>query len=148
MRGRPLQVRWTHTTDEFLAHIGRESDPHRRQRLQALLLLRDGQRIGEVSETLGVHYRTIQRWVDWYRTGGLDVVMERTPGHGAPGRKTFLSPEQTEELLCRYASGELRTVRDAIEWVMTHYGVRYSTNGMYALLRRAKERENARRRNV
>lgn len=148
MRGRPLRVRWTHTVEDLVARIQQEPDPRRRQRLQALLLLRAGQRLTDVSETLGVHYRTVQRWVDWYRTGGLDAVLERTPGYAAPGRQSFLSPEQTEELLCRYASGELRTVRDAIEWVVTHYGVRYSTNGMYALLRRAKKRENARRRNV
>src|SRR5690606_41626100 len=76
MRGRPLRVRWTHTVEDLVARIQQEPDPRRRQRLQALLLLRAGQRLTDVSETLGVHYRTVQRWVDWYRTGGLDAVLE------------------------------------------------------------------------
>ncbi|MBI3950575.1 MAG: helix-turn-helix domain-containing protein [Acidobacteria bacterium] len=33
-----------------------------------------GKSLGEVTEVVGVGYRTVQRWVRWYRTGGLAEV--------------------------------------------------------------------------
>lgn len=140
MRGRPLLVPWRHSAEELEALLAAERNPRRRQRLEALRLLRIGCRIKEVRDTLGVDYRTIQRWVAWYRAEGLDSVLQRTPGHRAPGRRPKLTSEQTQVILARYEDGQFRSVREVVEWVREELGVEFTYSGMYAHLRRARER--------
>lgn len=136
MRGRPLVINWTETAEELDERFQRERNGHRRARLQALLLLRRGHQLGEVGQAVGVDYRTVQRWVSWYRKGGLDSVLQRTPGYAAPGRTSRLSEAQIAELLSHANTGEFRTVWDAVRWVKAHFDVDYTYTGMHALLNR------------
>jgi transposase len=55
--------------------------------------LRRGGRPGEAADLVGVHYKTVQQWVAWYRPGGLAEVRHHRNGGrlGAPSR---LSPAQ------------------------------------------------------
>ena len=62
-----------------------EADGEVRTRLHGLWLVRRGQRLAEVAQVVGVHPRTVQRWVRWYRDGGLAAVRRRQ--RGAPGRR-------------------------------------------------------------
>lgn len=140
MRGRPLVVSWQDSLDELKARLEKERDPRRRSRLQAFVMLREGKRISDVSEVVGADYRTIQRWVSWYRTGGLEAVLKRTPGHAAPGRRSKLSSDQTRALLAAYQDGQFRTIRDAVAWTADTYGVDFTYTGMHAHLRRAERR--------
>lgn len=140
MRGRPLVVTWVDTAEELADRLEQERDPRRRARLQALLMLREGKRISDVSSTVDADYRTIQRWVSWYRVGGLEAVLQRTPGHAAPGRRSKLSAEQTRALLREHEAGRFRTIRDAVDWAATRYGVDFTYTGMHAHLRRAQRR--------
>ena len=140
MRGRPLVVTWKDSPDELKARLEKERDPRRKARLQAFTMLRDGKRISDVSDAVGADYRTIQRWVSWYRTGGLDAVLKRTPGHAAPGRRSKLSADQTRALLEAYEDGQFRTIRDAVAWASDTYGVDFTYTGMHAHLRRAERR--------
>lgn len=103
-------------------------------------MLRQGKRISDVSNVVGADYRTIQRWVSWYRDRGLDSVLQRTPGHAAPGRRPRLTAEQTRELLQEYREGQFRTIQDAVDWVAATYGVTFTYTGMHAHLRRAQQR--------
>ena len=43
--------------------------------LHGLWLIRSGWQIKAAAEAVGVHYRSAQRWVEWYRSGGLDEVV-------------------------------------------------------------------------
>jgi len=88
----------------------------------------------------GVGRRTLIRWLSWYRRGGLEEVLLRVPGHGAPGSECQLSDRQREELFERTKSGEFRTYEDARRWVLKQYGVEYRYKGMYALLARMEVR--------
>lgn len=142
MRGRSLEIQWAHTAEELAERLSRERNQRLRQRLQALLLLRQGQRIGEVSDAMGVHYRTLQRWVDWYRRDGLEAVLERTPGYNAPGNPSKLTPEQSREVIARYEAGEFRTIRDAVAWVEEHFGVTYTPSGLRSHMRTVLERSS------
>ena len=136
MRGRPLIVEWSESPEVLQSMLDRERNGHRRARLQALGLLRDGASIGEAGKAVGVDYRTVQRWVSWYRQGGIDAVLTRTPGYAAPGRPSRLSEEQIVDLVNRSQEGQFRTVSDAVNWVRKIYGVSYTYTGMYALLGR------------
>ncbi len=136
MRGRPLVVEWTETADTLQSMYERERNGHRRARLQALWLLRGGSSIGEAGRAVGVDYRTVQRWVSWYRQGGLGAVLMRTPGYAAPGRPSRLSETQIADLVGRSRDGQFRTVSEAVNWISQTYGVSYTYTGMYALLGR------------
>jgi transposase len=136
MRGRPLVVDWTESSDVLAAMYEKERNGHRRARLQALMMLRNGSSIGDAGRAVGVDYRTVQRWVSWYRRGGLDDVLTRTPGYAAPGRPSRLTERQIADLIGRSEKGQFRTVSDAVLWSAQQYGVTYTYTGMYALLGR------------
>ena len=85
MSGRPFRVTWgEEDTEEALkAAYERERDIELRRRLHGLWLLRSGWRLPLVTAAVGVHYRTVQRWVGWYREGGLaNVVSHKMGGKG------------------------------------------------------------------
>ena len=68
-----------------------QSQADKRERLQALYLLKSGQcqQIQEVAEIVGRHRSTVHRWLQHYREGGL----ARLVGPGAPpGRKPAIPP--------------------------------------------------------
>jgi ATP-binding cassette subfamily B protein len=81
--GRPLEIDWQESEEELRELHLQEQNAHRRERLRALLLLQSGNSLVEVSESENIGYRTLKRWVAWYRTGGLEEVLSRTPGSGA-----------------------------------------------------------------
>jgi len=136
--GQRLQVNWQESAEELKVRYLREHHAQRRTRLHALWQLRLGKRQEAVAETLGVNVRVIQRWVAWYREGGLEALMQRVSGHGARGVAAYLSDVQQGALVARVALGNFRTVWDVIHWVGGRWGVAYSYNGMYTLLKRHK----------
>ena len=83
---------------------------------------------------VGVHYRTLQRWVPWYRTGGVEEVLShRMKGLGQP---RFLSEDEERELTEEVASGRFRTGSEIREWIESAYGVSYRLGSVYSLLAR------------
>lgn len=88
----------------------------------------------ETVAALGVHYRTVQRWVDWYRDGGGAAVRaHRLGGHGQPA---FLSAEAEAAVADPVATGRFRTAAAVGEWIADPYGVRYRPGGLASLLAR------------
>ena len=69
MIGRPFRMEW-HEKDTPAAlkeaYLSQE-DVSIRSRLHVLWLLRRGWRITAAAGAVGVHYRSAQRWVEWYR---------------------------------------------------------------------------------
>src|SRR5438270_9004010 len=108
-RGRPFVVAWAEEdTEEALRAAYRdEQRADVRDRLHALWLLRSGERrLGEVAAVLGVQYRTVQRWVGWYREGGLAAV--RAHRMGGYGQAPRLTPEEHEHVASEVATGRFR----------------------------------------
>lgn len=138
-RGRPFVVAWQEEdTEESLRMAYRaERDPALRQRVQALWLLRSGERrVGEVASVMGVDYRTVQRWVAWYRAGGMEAI--RSHRLGGPGQPPRLTPEQQEQVAEEVATGRFRNAATIRAWVAQTYGVSYTEGGMYSLLARLR----------
>ena len=114
-----------------------ERDPALRQRVQALWLLRgDTRLVGEVAAVVGVDYRTVQRWVRWYRSGGLTAV--RSHRLGGPGQPPRLTPEQQEQVAKEVETGRFRSAATIRVWITETFGVTYSEGGMYTLLARLR----------
>lgn len=136
--GRPLVIDWQPEDDAARLKGLYQAETLRdvRPRLHALWLLRSGQRVRAVAAVLGVHERNVQRWVGWYRTGGVAAVMaHRRQGRG---KAAFLRPEQRARLSAQSATGAFRTAAEARRWVRETFGVTYSEGGMYALLGRLR----------
>jgi transposase len=134
MAGRRLRVEWAAAdTAEALRRAYRaEADGPVRMRLHGLWLLRGGRPVGEVAATVGVHYRTVQRWVRWYERGGLAAV--RAHRQGGAGPQPRLTAAQQEQLSAEVATGRFRSATAMRRWVAEAFGVTYTEGGMYALL--------------
>lgn len=133
MRGRQLLVNWQDDQKTLFNAYKEEKDPEIRPRLHALWLLRSGKMVKEVTALLGVHYRTVQRWVGWYRIGGLAEVRSHHRGEGG-GAPKFLTPEQ-EKIIFTYASEKgFKTIRQAQQWILKQFGVEYTFWGTRSLL--------------
>lgn len=134
--GRRLQVEWQESAKELKRLYQQEKHGERRSRLQALWLLRQGQRIAEVVGVIGVNYRTVQDWVAWYRQGGLKEVVRRVRGYQVRGRPAYLTPLQQRALVARVQLGDFRTVWEVVRWVEARWGILYGYKGMWELLTR------------
>jgi transposase len=137
-RGRKLRVEWAAEDDAASLRAGyrRERRADVRPRLHGLWLVRTGRTTREVAEVVGVEERTVQRWLAWYRAGGLAAVTGRhAHGRGAP---SFLTVEQQTELADEVATGRFRTAAEIRQWVHERWGVSYTEGGMYALLGRLR----------
>lgn len=109
-------------------HVGR------RTRLHAMWLLRTGKKPEAVAETLAVGKRTVQRWCDWYRQGGMTLVLTRFQGsHGENG---WLTAEQHEYIHEEVATGRFHTALEVREWIAADLGVNYRPNSIYTVMKR------------
>jgi len=131
-----VRVSWGETAEELRARYVAEGDVSRRKRLQALWLVRRGDGPTEAGRLAGVGTRTVERWLGWYRRGGLDEVLRRVPGHGTVGPACRLSAEQRRALVSACADGRFRTYDEARAWVATEYGVSYRPSGFWTVLAR------------
>jgi transposase len=131
---RALDITWHDQSRTFQELYKHETDSRLRARFQALWLLRRGDSLLEVAQIVGVAYRTLLRWVAWYRAGGLaDVQAHRHGGHG--GRLARLTPEQEQELKGKTEAGEVRSIWDGVHWAEAQ-GVSYTYWGMRWVFRR------------
>ena len=137
-RGRKLTVEWAAEDDatSLYGRYRRERRADVRSRLHGLWLVRTGKTTREVAEVLGVDERTVQRWLAWYRAGGLAPLEARhAQGRGAP---SFLTPEQRTDLAEEVATGRFRTAAEIRGWIEERWSVSYTEGGMYALLKRLR----------
>ena len=135
--GRTLQeIDWQESSEELYDRYRAEREVQRRKRLQVLWLVRQGRTATAAATEAGVGVRTVLRWLDWYRAGGLAEVLRRVPGHGARGATCWLSPQQQAELLAHCRAGALRTYGEAQRWINREFGVPYRYDGIHTLLTR------------
>ncbi|HET7034649.1 MAG TPA: winged helix-turn-helix domain-containing protein [Thermomicrobiaceae bacterium] len=133
---RLIKVDWAESAEDLYQRFTVEQDLPRRKRVQALWLGRSGRSVAEASQVAGVGERSLQRWVSWYRQGGLAAVLARVPGQGARGNPSRLTAAQQEALLAEVGTGRFRTHAAAQQWVDATFGVRYSYHGLWSLLDR------------
>lgn len=125
--GRRWHCEWQDSEDDLFQAYREATDTRLRSRLQALWQLRRGRTLADVAEWVGVQYRTVQTWVQWYRQGGLTEVRRRRQGGGSRAK---LTAAQADALKAYADTGAVRTRGDAIQWVSDHYGITYTSWGM------------------
>ncbi|MBK8139479.1 MAG: helix-turn-helix domain-containing protein [Chloroflexi bacterium] len=88
--GHRLQVEWAESA-ELKMRYRQEKQIQRRERLLVLWHLREGKRVEEVAALSGTgSCRVIQRWLSWYREGGIGEVLHRVTGHATRGQAPYL----------------------------------------------------------
>jgi transposase len=126
---RQLQIEWQEDAATLYARYKQEKDYQKRTRLQALWLVRQGHGLRQVADTVGVHCRTVQEWLAWYRQGGLaEVLRHRWGGHGGKARR--LTADQEAALRAQASRGAIRTIQDGVAWARKTCRVDYSYWGM------------------
>lgn len=133
---KPVVVAWGETAEDLYERYRSEGGVARRKRLQVLWRVRAGDAPAVAGEAAGVGARTVERWLGWYRSGGLAEVLERVPGHVPGGPSCRLSAGQQEALVAACATGRFRTYDEAREWVAAEYGVAYRYSGFWTVLAR------------
>jgi putative transposase len=135
-RGRPLTIAWQDEAATLYRRYQQETKPDLRPRWHALWLIRTGRSVRETARVLGVHERSVQHWLAWYRAGGVDeVAAHRKAGKGTPAR---LSGEQQAAVVAETATGRFRTAAEVVVWVQEVFGAVYTVSGMHQLLRRLR----------
>ncbi len=135
MAGRRLALEWHETAEELLARYRAERNVHLARRLQALYLVRQGRRVGETAAVVGVSTRSVEKWLAWYRQGGLAEVSRHRRGGPRP-RRGPLAPQQLASLREGAAAVGFRTVQKAVEWAAQALGVKLSPHQMGRLFER------------
>jgi transposase len=138
MIGRPFKVEWRaeDTVEALKAGYQAERDRERRVRLHSLWLLRSGWRLADVAEVVGADYSSVQRWVAWYRRGGLaEVLAHRRAGKGQP---RFLNPVQEAQVSEVVSTGRFGTAAEIRDWIAAEFAVEFKVEGIYTLLQRLK----------
>jgi transposase len=134
---RRLEIEWHEDATSLLERYKKEKDKQKSKRLHGLCLLRQAYKLEEVAEIMGVHYRTLQKWVSWYRQGGVEAVLSHRHGEkGGPQRQ--LSPSQEAELKAKADAGEISSIADGVKWVQEKHQVTYSYWGMRHVFHRLK----------
>ena len=138
MRGRLFEVSWAQedTTEALNAAYQGERDRELRTRLHGLWLLRSGWRLPSVAAAVGVHYRTVQTWVGWYRKGGMAEVVSHKMG--GKGQEPYLTDQAEEQVAREVATGRFRTAGEIRDWIAEEYGVTYKMGGIYSLMHRLR----------
>jgi transposase len=132
--GRPLVLDWQATAETRGAAYRAERNPEVRPRLHALWLLRQGRRLTDSATVVGVHYRTVQTWLRWYRQGGLADL--RGHHQAGRGRESWLTAAPQAQVVEQAAPGAFFTAQDVQPWLAEHFGVPYRRNSLYGLLAR------------
>lgn len=138
MPGKAFVMAWAAVDSEAALKARYLAEAHRRRRqwLQGLWLLRRGWRVDDVAEAVGAGRRTVERWVDWYRTSGLDgVLAHRQGGVGQPAR---LTATQQEQVAVEVATGRFRTAAEVGTWIAATFAVTYRPSGVQDLLSRLR----------
>ncbi|WP_297852613.1 winged helix-turn-helix domain-containing protein [Meiothermus sp.] len=129
---------WVFGFEEYLFESGIKRNLERRKRLQAMWLVRRGKAAQDAAKEVGIGRKTLNRWLAWYRAGGLQEVLKRVPGWGVKVSRAWLDQDQQLELRAESAQGSFRTYEEARQWVQQRFGVQYSYKGLYGLMARWK----------
>ena len=133
---RKVSIAWAEddTAEELHRQYRAEQVPEVRTRLHALWLLRQGQGPTAVAEAVGVGRNAVQRWLRWYRAGGLEAVRSRR--RGGPGPASFLTQAQEQQVVAEAATGVFATAQAVRDWIEERFGVAYTRGSLYTLLPR------------
>lgn len=133
--GRPIIVQWHDTADALVRHAAAETNPHLARRWRALHLIRAGQSISQTAEAIGVSYRTVENWLDWYREGGPAELVRHRRGKARSSVTNQVTHQHIEALVHEAKTNGFESQQHAITWVTERFGVVISNKDMSKVFR-------------
>ena len=132
------QIRQQLAQHDFDKLARKEGDARRRLRLMALAHLKEGKSCVEVASALRVTRHAVMRWVQWFDAGGMarlagmphDWSTQRLPKDQEERFRQALEELQRARGGGRVRGEEIRQLLDE------QFGVAYSLNGVYDLMKR------------
>lgn len=119
---RRLQITIEQSSETLEKQLKHARTASQKERLQMLWWLRTGQvtQHQQLAERLGRDPSTISRWLQKYRRGGLDELLEVKT---APGQTPRISPEALAGLQQRLASETgFSSYGEIVAWLKSEYG--------------------------
>ena len=135
-----LRVEGPESLEELERLYKKESNRHIRQRLQVLILVKEGRSAPQVSRLVKLNPKTIRRYVDQYNQGGVENLRPHFRG-----RNRKMTKEQETQFQQRVYSGsqpeDEANILHGPDWqriLEDEFGVEYSLSAVYAVLHRLK----------
>ena len=121
----------------MVQQLKREPAGWRRERLLAVKLGLEGELgLEEIATHLGRARSCIQRWLDLFRRGGLEALLQ--PPRRGKGPASQLTPELAEALRQKVAAGAFRRAADAHHWLVQEQGLRVGLATVYSYLKKSR----------
>lgn len=127
-----------HSVQDLQRRIRQQTKAQILQRLQMVLLAKQGQTAPQIANVLGISRRIVQTWVYRYNAQGLDGLAERRRG-GNQRRLSDAQEQQIRDYLDQQAADPqagVRRAEDLRQWIHRQFGVLYVLSGLYELLHR------------
>jgi transposase len=126
---RQLKIEIAQSAEDLEKNLKKVKNASQKERLQMLWWLKTGQvtQHHELGQLLGRSPATITRWLQQYRQGGLEKLLEVKK---APGAEKKIQGEALEKLQHRLNSPEgFNSYREIVEWLDLECGlqVKYDT---------------------
>lgn len=94
--------------------------------------------IRKIANEMGRSPQTIQTWINKYRSGGIDSLLDKQKGNGA---KSKLTKEIEEALSKELEKGKFRTARQAWTWLNKHFDMSdFKESSIYYILGKCEGR--------
>ena len=129
------KVALAESVDELKEQMNKQYQARKRERLQALYLLKSGkcQQIIEIAEILGRSRSTIHRWLHTYEQGGLAQLIG--PGK-KPGRKRLVPNWARAKLEKRLQQPRgFNSYREIQQWLESECGIKVKYHVVHELVR-------------
>ena len=124
---------------QALQQLKREPAGWRRERLLAVKLGLEGELdLEEIAAHLGRARSCIQRWLELFRRGGLDALLQ--PPRRGKGPASQLTPELAEAFRQKVAAGAFRRAAEAHRWLVKEGGLRVGLATVYTYLKKVGAR--------
>jgi len=129
-----LKVEGAASAEAIEAAYRASSEKHDRERLLAIVLGQQGKyTLQQIGDILGRGRATIARWVQAYRAGGIEGLLERRHQGSAAG----VSEELQQHLVSGLREGRWKGALEIRAWLQAQ-GVTLTRSGVYYWLRKLK----------
>ena len=105
------------------------------ERFHAILLLDEGRSRSDVSTILHLHPKTLTRWIKLFAVSGVEGLAT----FNYVGNTSWLNDAQIQQF-SSWLDEQVRSTKEAIAWVETHFRMDYTESGMLKLLKRLNYR--------
>jgi putative transposase len=122
------------TRDELEERYRKEKESRLRERLQAILLLYEGKKTGDVASSVKRARSTVENWISAWNERGVDGLIPRFTGGPKPRM------EQSEwDRVVKEIENKGMTLRDVEVYVKDTRGVRYAYATVWKALRKQRK---------